>query len=135
MVQRIEGRHSSAEVELPATCDRSGRALHGYAYSFGARRNKRFLDNTITLGDYSGTASTIALSPDEENRTNGNSGLFRRLLMATAGITITGQGSYVEGTTACFAIQSPGTRGRKTRHSGPFDIRIWDAETYELLHR
>ncbi len=147
VTHRIEpGRHFSGVVEMPASCDRSGRALHGYAYSFdllaGTRERIYSLDNTITLSDYwyeewHGVA--IAYSPDGKKiATNGNSGRCRIAVFngESHNLITELQGSYVQGNDDQFRDSIAWhPAGEKLAIVGQFDIRIWDAETYELLQR
>ena len=131
---------------MPATCDRSGRALHGYAYSFGLLAGTRdriySLDSTITLSDYwydEWYGVAIAYSPDGKKiATNGNSGLCRIAVFDGDSYHLITelQGSYVEGNDDRFRDSIAWhPAGEKLAIAGQFDIRIWDAETYELLQR
>ena len=147
MLRRMErGRNASGAVEIPAACDNSGRALHGHAFSFdllaGTRERIYSLDNTITLSDYwyeEWYGAAIAYSPDGTKiATNGNSGFCRIAVFEGESHQLIAelQGSYVRGNDDLFrdSIAWHPT-GEKLAIVGQFDIRIWDAETYELLQR
>lgn len=147
VVHRIErGRSASGEVDMPASCDRSGRAIHGFAYAFDLRAGTRAriysMDNTITLSDYwfeewHGVA--LAYSPDGKKiATNGNSGLCRIAVFDGESHSLIAelQGSYVEGYEFLFRDSIAWhPAGEKLAIVGQFDTRIWDAETYKLLQR
>ncbi len=144
---RIEGgRSGSGELDMPATCDRSGRAIHGYAYTFdllaGTRERIYSLDNTITLSDYwyeEWYGIAMAYSPDGKKiATNGNSGRCRIAVFDGDSYNLITelQGSYLRGKEYLFSDSIAWhPSSEKLAIVGQFDIRIWDAESYELLQR
>ena len=147
ILHRLEaGRSGSGEAYKPASCSKDGRAVHGFSHVYNLLRGERDLINSpagsIDLSDYwyyewHGVA--LAFSPDGKKvATNGNLSLCRTATFDAESLLLLAeiQGSYAKWGGYYFQDSIAWhPAGEKLAIVGQFDIRIWDAETYELLQR